>query len=77
MGSWPMKEPRSFQPGDEVEVVRDRGWTPCAGKEFATLLYPQQQFGAGMWMIRYTDGRQDTVHERRFTLDVEADGAVA
>ena len=72
-----MRQPRPFQAGDEVEVTRDRGWVPCAGQDLATLLYPQPQFGAGMWMVRYTNGKQDTVHERRFTLDTPADEAAA
>ncbi len=72
-----MREPRPFQQGDEVEVRRDRGWVPGAGKDYATVLYAQPQFGAGMWMVRYESGRQDTVHERRFTLEHAVDEAAA
>ena len=58
-------------------MVRDRGWAPSTGKEFATLIIAHPQSGPGMWLVRYDDGRQDTVHERRFTLDVAVGGVTA
>lgn len=65
-------EPRPFQKDDEVSVAVNSGWTPSGGRELATLMMPHPQSGAGMWLVQFS-GRQDIVHERRFTLEETAD----
>jgi len=72
-----MRQPRPYQRGDVVEVACDTGWRFAGGHRLATVQLPQPQYGAGSWLVRYEDtGKQDTVNERRFTLDTPADEVV-
>jgi hypothetical protein len=58
-----------FSPNDEVEIDRPLGRNIHGAWARASILFKANQFGRGMWQIRYADnGAQDTVHESRMRI---------
>jgi hypothetical protein len=59
-------EPKAWREGEPVDIVVARGLDPSGGlKRGAVRLSTASQYGAGTYLVRYDDGREDIVHVLR------------